>query len=157
NLRADQANVRFLSGEKDLNRCFPQSRTESADTVLSKEIYKTVKKYNVDWLMDMHEGVNYARLTSSSSVGQSVIYYPRTATKNVSQKIVKSLNQNISTSYKKFDLLTYPAKGSLSRAVGQFLGANSFIFETCSKQLLSTRVNYQLKAAGILLTELGMK
>lgn len=157
NLRAIKSDVRYLESEKDLNRCFPQSKTESADNTLSRAIYAAIKKHNVDWLMDMHEGANYSRLSSSSSVGQSIIYYPRTATKNVSLKIVNNLNKNISTSYKKFDLLKYPTRGSLARASAQYLGANSFIFETCSRQLLSTRVNYQLKAAGILLAELGMQ
>lgn len=157
NLRAIQADQRRVSGEKDLNRSFPQSRSDSADTILAKEIYNVVKKYNVDWLVDMHEGANYARIKSSSSVGQSLIYYPDSATKNIAKQIVNTLNQNISTSYKKFDLLTYPAKGSLSRASAQFLGVNSFIFETCSRQLLSTRVGYQLKAAGMLLSSLGMR
>ncbi len=157
NLRAIQSDVRRVSGEKDLNRSFPQSTNDSADTGLAKEIYNVVKRYKVDWLVDMHEGANYTQLKSSSSVGQSLIYYPDSATRNISQKIVASLNQNISTSYKKFSLLTYPVKGSLSRASAQYLGANSFIFETCSRQLLSTRVGYQLKAAGILLSSLEMK
>ncbi|MDD2620570.1 MAG: succinylglutamate desuccinylase/aspartoacylase family protein [Syntrophomonadaceae bacterium] len=155
NRRAVKSDVRFLCGEKDLNRCFPQSSSESADNILAKEIYRSVKKYKVDWLMDMHEGINYSRL--STSVGQSIVYYPDTATRKVSQKIIKNLNKNISTSYKKFDLLTYPTKGSLARASAQFLNTNSFILETCSRQLLSNRINYQLKASGTLLAELGMR
>lgn len=157
NLRAIQSDARRVSGEKDLNRSFPESTNDSADTILAKEIYNVVKMHKVDWLVDMHEGANYTQLKSSCSVGQSLIYYPDSATRNMTQKIVASLNQNISTSYKKFSLLTYPVKGSLSRASAQYLGANSFIFETCSRQLLSTRVGYQLKAAGILLSSLEMK
>lgn len=157
NLPADQNGTRRLSGGFDLNRSFPKSSSDSADNVLARSIYNTAKTYNVDWLVDLHEGCNYARVKSSSSVGQSVIYYPDSATRSICREIVNSLNQNISTSYKKFVLLTYPVKGSLSRASAQFLGANSFIFETCSKQLLSTRVGYQLKAAGILLSDLGMR
>ncbi|MEN6325947.1 MAG: succinylglutamate desuccinylase/aspartoacylase family protein [Syntrophomonas sp.] len=157
NLPADRIGNRTSSGSFDLNRCFPRTSRESADNVLSKAIYSAVKRYDVDWLVDMHEGVNYTSVKSSSSVGQSLIYYPDSATRNISQRIVSSLNQNISTSYKKFSLLTYPVQGSLSRASGQFLGVNTFIFETCSRQLLSTRVGYQLKAAGILLSSLGMR
>lgn len=148
--------VRYLSSEGDLNRDFPQSSTQSADNALSKAIWAAVKKYDVDWLMDMHEGYDYYKNTSTSSVGQSLIYYPNSGTKTIASKIVNSLNEGISTSYKKYSLLQYPVQGSLSRAAGQYLGVNSFIFETCDNPSLSVRVNYQLKAAKTLLQELDM-
>ncbi|ABI68485.1 deacylase-like protein [Syntrophomonas wolfei subsp. wolfei str. Goettingen G311] len=157
NSRAVNQGVRYVSGQKDLNRCFPTSSSGAADTRLSREIYYTLKKYNVDWLMDMHEGYNYSRLNSSSSVGQSLIYYPSSSTREVASKIVNNMNSGISTSYRKFSLLRYPTRGSLSRAAGQYLGVKSFIFETCSRDSLSTRLNYQLRAADILLGSLGMK
>ncbi|MDD3878900.1 MAG: succinylglutamate desuccinylase/aspartoacylase family protein [Syntrophomonas sp.] len=157
NTRAVNQGVRYVSGQKDLNRCFPTSRNGSADTRLSREIYYALKKYNVDWLMDMHEGYNYSRLKSSSSVGQSLIYYPSSSTREVASKIVNNMNSGINTSYRKFSLLRYPTEGSLSRAAGQYLGVKSFIFETCSRDSLSTRINYQLRAANMLLGSLGMK
>lgn len=157
NVRAVNQGVRYVSGQKDLNRCFPTSSGGKADTKLSSDIYNALKKYKVDWLMDMHEGYNYSRLQSTSSVGQSLIYYPSGSTAATANKIVNSLNSGISTTYRKFNLLRYPVQGSLSRAAGQYLGINSFILETCSRDSLSTRVNYQLKAADSLLGSLGMK
>ncbi|KUG04408.1 putative periplasmic protein [hydrocarbon metagenome] len=148
--------VRYISSEGDLNRDFPQSSTEAADNTLSRAIWAAVKKYDVEWLMDMHEGYDYYKNTSTSSVGQSLIYYPNSGTKTASSTIVSTLNQGISTSYKKFSLLQYPVKGSLARAAGQYLGVNSFIFETCDNPSLSIRVNYQLKAAKTLLQNLDM-
>lgn len=138
----------------DLNRAFPQSSKGSGNNSLSKAIYAAVKSYDVDWLMDMHEGYNYTKI--SDSVGQSIIYYPTTTTKTMASAIVSKLNSGISTSYKKFSLYRYPVKGSLARASGQYLGVNAFIFETASKPSLSVRVNYQLKAADTLLSRLGM-
>lgn len=148
---------RSAKGGSNLNRDFPQSSSQSADTTLAKAIYSAVKKYDVDWLMDMHEGYDYAKNKSTSSVGQSLIYYPNSKTKKVAGTIVSKLNGNISSSYKKFSLLRYPVKGSLARSTAQYLGVNSFIFETCSKQKLSTRVDNQLKAANTLLQQLNMK
>lgn len=148
---------RSAKGGSNLNRDFPQSSSQSADTILARAIYSAVKKYDVDWLMDMHEGYDYAKNKSTSSVGQSLIYYPNSKTKQVAGTIVSKLNRNISSSYKKFSLLRYPVKGSLARSTAQYLGVNSFIFETCSKQSLSTRVDYQLKAANTLLQQLNMK
>jgi hypothetical protein len=157
NKRAVAINKRYVSGEGDLNRDFPRTKSESPDNTLSKAIYNAVKTYDVDWLMDMHEGYDYYKNKSTSSVGQSLIYYPANSTKTIASKIVSNLNKGISTSSKKFSLLRYPVKGSLARSTGEFLDVNSFIFETCTKQKLSTRIDYQLKAANTLLAQLGMK
>ncbi len=156
NVLAVDKKVRYISSQGDLNRDFPQSSVQSADNTLSKAIWSAVKKHKVEWLMDMHEGYDYYKNTSTSSVGQSLIYYPNSGTKTVASKIVSTLNSDISTSYKKFSLLQYPVKGSLARASGQYLGVNSFIFETCDNPSLSVRVNYQLKAAKTLLQKLDM-
>lgn len=154
NKLAIEMDRRYVSTEGDLNRYFPQSSKENGGNTLSRAIWSAIKQYDVDWLMDMHEGINYCK--TSSSVGQSLIYYPQKSTKNMASKIVTGLNKNISTSYKKFSLIEYPIKGSLARATGQYLGVHSFIFETCDKATLSTRVNYQLQAAETLLQELDM-
>ncbi len=152
NKKAVQNKTRTYNG--DLNRAFPQSSSGTGNNTLAKSIYSAVKKYDVDWLMDMHEGYNYTKI--SDSVGQSLIYYPTTTTKTMANAIVSKLNSGISTSYKKFTLYRYPVKGSLARACGQYLGVKAFIFETASKPSLSVRVNYQMKAADTLLSRLGM-
>ncbi|MEQ8200890.1 MAG: succinylglutamate desuccinylase/aspartoacylase family protein [Syntrophomonadaceae bacterium] len=156
NQRAVEAHTRALGGA-DLNRDFPKSKSDSADNTLSKAIFGVVKGYGVDWLMDMHEGANYQKVTSSSSVGQSCIYYPDSSTRTVATRIVNSMNANINTSYKKFSLLRYPVSGSLSRAAAVVCGTKAFIFETCSRDPLDTRIDRQIKAANILLGYLGMK
>ncbi len=156
NKLADDKKIRYLSSEGDLNRSFPKSSSQTPSNTLSKAIWNAMKTYDVDWLMDMHEGYDYYKNPSTSSVGQTLIYYPNKSTNAVSSKIISSLNQNITTSYKKFSLLQYPAKGSLARAAGQYLGIHSFIFETCDNPSLSVRVDYQLKAAKTLLQELDM-
>jgi hypothetical protein len=157
NKLAIQQHRRSARGKANLNRSFPTSKYQSGDTVLARAIYSTVKKYDVDWLMDMHEGYDYAKSKKSSSVGQSLIYYPRGNTRTVASSIVSRLNSSISSSYRKFILLQYPVTGSLARSAGAYQGVHSFIFETCSKDKLSTRINNQLKAANILLSKLGMK
>lgn len=156
NVLAVDKKVRYISSQGDLNRDFPQSSVQSADNTISKAIWSAVKKHKVEWLMDMHEGYDYYKNKSTSSVGQSLIYYPSSGTKKVASKIVNTLNGGISSSYKKFSLLQYPVKGSLARAAGQYLGVKGFIFETCDNPSLSVRVNYQQKAARTMLKELGM-
>ncbi len=157
NKRAVEIDKRYVSGEGDLNRDFPQGKYESCDNTLSKAIYQAVKDYNVEWLMDMHEGYDYYKNSSTSSVGQSIIYYPSTTSKRMVEAIVNTLNKGISSSYKSFSILRYPAKGSLSRSTAEFLGVHSFIMETCTKEPLSNRIDYHLKAANKVLSELNMK
>jgi succinylglutamate desuccinylase len=156
NKLAIQQHRRYTRGGSDLNRDFPRTSSQSADNTLSRSIYKVVRDYDVDWLIDMHEGYDYSTNKANSSVGQTLIYYPSTTTATMAKGIVNTLNKGISSSYREFHLLRYPTAGSLSRASGQFLKAHTFIFETCSKQTLSTRVNQQLKAARYLLNDLNM-
>jgi len=156
NKRAVAAHRRSIGGA-DLNRDFPTSRSDRPDSTMATAIFNVVKNYDVDWLIDMHEGINYQKVKSSTSVGQSLIYYPDTQTKTIATKIVNSLNNGIKTSYKDFSLLRYPVSGSLASASAKVLGVNSFIFESCTKDPLSTRINYQLKAANMLLSHLKMK
>jgi len=154
NKRADAAHTRTVGGY-DLNRSFPSTKSGQASGTLAKAILSTMKGYNVEWVMDMHEGVNYSR--SSSSDGQSVIYYPNSQTKTIASSIVSTLNKQISGTSKDYELLQYPVKGSLARAAAVACGAHSFIFETCSKDPLSTRIDRQLTAANMLLSYLNMK
>lgn len=156
NKPAVEAGKRREPGGSDLNRMFPQSSAAAPGNTLSKAIYNVVKEYKVDWLMDMHESIGYHKDKSGSYVGQTIIYYPANGTINTVEYIVNELNKGISSSIQKFSILRYPVQGSLSRSSAQFLGVSSFIFETCSKQTLTTRISQQEKAAQSLLSRLGM-
>lgn len=155
NQRAIDNNSRMIKSVGDMNRQFPTNSSSSGDTSLTREIYKVVKDYKVDWLMDMHESKDYHKL-NSDSVGQTLIYYPANSTRSTVSNIVDSINKNVKYSRTKFTLLRYPVEGSLSRSAGQYLGVHSFICETCSKQSLSTRIDFQVKAANLLLKSQGM-
>lgn len=155
NQRAIDNKSRIIKSVGDMNRQFPTSSKSSADTHLTREIYKVVKDFNVDWLMDMHESIDYHKL-NPDSVGQTIIYYPANSTRSTVSGLLNSINKTIKYSRAQFTLLRYPVKGSLARAAGQYLGVHSYIFETCSKQSLSTRIDYHVKAANLLLKSLDM-
>lgn len=157
NQLAIKAKKRVAIGQADLNRAFPSTKSGNAKGVLAKSILNVIKDYQVDWVMDMHEGYEYSKNKSSSSVGQSLIYSPTANTKTLAQSIIALLNKSINSSSKQFSLLRYPVKGSIAKAATVTVGANSFIFETCSKEPLSKRVNNQLIAANKLLSYLNMK
>lgn len=156
NQRAIAARKRVAPGDSDLNRSFPTTKSGDAKGTLAKAILKVIKDYKVDWLMDMHEGFDYTSNKSSDSVGQSLIYYPAAETSSLAKNIISSVNSGISSGSRKFSLLRYPVAGSAAKAAVVTVGANSFIFETCSKDPLSTRINNQLKAANMLLNHLNM-
>ena len=157
NKLAIAAKSRTAEGQVNLNRAFPSTKYGTAKGVLAQSILKVIKDYQVDWVMDMHEGYDYTKKTSTSSVGQSLIYYPSSTTRTLGSRIVNTLNKYIGLNRKEFSLLKSPVKGSITRSAAVTVGANSFIFETCWKESLSTRVNNQLKAANMLLSYLNMK
>lgn len=156
NQKALELNRRKAPGQLDLNRAFPRSSKDKPDNRLARDIYQIAKDYDVDWVIDLHEGYDYYRRASTDSVGQTVIYYPRGDTRNMALAVVHKLNSKISTPYRQFKLLRYPVQGSLTRATGQYLGAHSFIVETCSKDRLSTRVNRNSVAVDTILGRLNM-
>ncbi len=156
NKRAIQLGQRQVPGEEDLNRAFPKTAGQTPDNDLAAAIFSVVKEHRVDWIVDFHEEKDF-RSQSRDADGQTLIYYPQASSQAVVEKVLTDLNTDISKSSEKFLLLRYPVKGSLVRSASELLGVNGFIFETCKKQALSTRMNYNLKATDLLLAELGMK
>jgi len=56
NKLAVKSKDRVASGQADLNRAFPSTKYGSAKGILAQSILKGIKDYQVDWVMDMHEG-----------------------------------------------------------------------------------------------------
>ncbi|MGE5652725.1 MAG: succinylglutamate desuccinylase/aspartoacylase family protein [Bacillota bacterium] len=139
----------------DLNRQFPKTKYESADTALAREIFGLVGKYGVDYLMDLHEGIDYYR-NDTGSVGQTVIYYPTKNAATLANNIYSSVNAGM-TGVRRFTVLKYPVPGSLARAAGLKYNIPTFILETADNPALSTRVALQEKGVNRLLAELGMR
>ncbi len=148
---------RAPSATGNLNRKFPATKNGAAEGTLARAILSMMKEYRPDWVIDLHEGLNYAGLSTSDSVGQSVIYYPSGAAKTGAKKIVAALNSGITTSYRQFRLLQYPVKGSLARAAAVSCGASAMIVETCTKDKLETRIARQLKAVRTILSHAGLQ
>lgn len=147
--------TRTCKGVGDLNRSFPNSSTGSPDDVLAQAIWKVVKDYKVTWLVDLHEGYNYHKVYNPS-VGQSLIYYPRTGSYSVGKAVISRLNQDIDNPDHRFSLFPTPLPKTLARSTSEFLGVHGFTFETCNLQPLSTRINQHQLAIKTFLIQLGM-
>ncbi|NLV16285.1 MAG: hypothetical protein GXY50_03615 [Syntrophomonadaceae bacterium] len=155
NIVAVKNGTRGSSGVSDLNRHFPTTKNGKARTNTAQSIWDTIKAYDVDYLIDLHEGYDYHKI-NSKSYGQTLIYYPVSSSQTVGQKIINKLNSRIASSSKHFTLVRYPYPGTLARSTAQYLGINSFILETCRKSPLSVRIDNGVIAAQTLLTHLGM-
>lgn len=153
---AVQNNTRTASGVGDLNRSFPKSKSDKPDDPLARAIWKVVKDYDVDYLIDLHEGYKY-HLQTKSSWGQTVIYYPNSGTKAIADRMVKTLNSSIPNPSKRFSTVKYPLKGELSRSTGQILGCHSYVIESCRLETLNSRIGRHTTAVKSALRYLGMQ
>lgn len=155
NRLADLAGTRTTPTIYDLNRSFPSTSSGTPDDVLARSMWKAIKDYKVQWLLDLHEGYYFHKETPSSA-GQSLIYYPVSGSFSVGTSVIKSLNTSITTSSHKFTMYPAPLPRTIARATGQFLGVHSFILETCRKESVTTRTNRHLTGVKAFLTRLGM-
>ena len=139
----------------DLNRDFPRTKTGTAGSKTAQSIWDAIKKYEVNYLIDLHEGYNYHKI-QPSSYGQTLIYYPISGARTVGQVIIDELNKGIGSPSKHFTLVKYPYEGTLARATAQHLGVIAFTLETCRKSAQSIRINNGIKATKTLLRYLDM-
>lgn len=157
NILACKAHDRYTSATGDLNRDFPKSASYKADSYLARAIQDAIRKYKPSYFIDLHEGFDYYKNKSTSSVGQTIIYYPEDDARTIASKIANNLNSRISSSYKEFAILKYPVSGSLARYAGEAYDIPSMIFETAQKVSLDTRIDYHMTAVLTYLKHLGMR
>lgn len=155
NVPAVNNRTRSGPGDPDLNRQFPQSSTAAAKTVPARALWAALREHRPDWVIDLHEAMS-ARNINPSSVGQTLIAYPRTPIIDAGNAVFAQMNRSISNSDYRFQVIRYPVQGSLARAAGEFLGANAGIFETTRLVGESTRIQWQLQFVELLLDHLQM-
>ncbi len=140
---------------RDLNRNFPKQDRSEAVTPLCQAVWKFVSQQQPDWFFDLHEGFDVHRL-NSKSVGSSVIAFPESS--RFAKILLKSVNDDIAPE-RQFDLLANrgPIVGSLARACGESLGAQSFILETTFKsQPISLRTRQHRRMVSTALQQIGI-
>lgn len=150
-----QAGTRNGSHPGDLNRDFPRSKSDTADSVLAESIWALMTSVRPDYLFDLHEGYDFHKV-NASSVGQSLIYYPTGDAASLAQAMQAAVNAGISQPKHRFSLLRYPVKGSLARAAGIVLGTKAMILETSRKQSLEDRIAQHVTMVRAALERLGM-
>lgn len=160
NPQALAARKRLIPGvgddEADLNRnfsvvgkaCHPVGETAA-------ELWRIVQKVSPDWVIDLHESINFRRV-NTRNVGNTIIVYPNDKTIKSVEKVVGAINATITEDFKKFTILKPPAKGSLVRAAAETLNAKGFLIETTRREPLQIRIHQHCLLVERFLHELGM-
>lgn len=154
NKPAVQQQRRSATGDPDLNRQFPQRPGQAARTQLARALWEELRRYNPDWVFDLHEAMGNSNL-DAASVGQSIIVYPTTQMTSLARRVINRVNVGLTTT-RRFNLMRHPVPGSLADAAGEVLGANSAIVETSRTYALNTRINWHLQIMRYMLEELNM-
>ncbi len=158
NRPAVAAGSRVPPGGYDLNRAFPTAPGRQPTLTPAREIWGVLTEFAVDWLVDLHEGYDFYLNPNTSSVGQTIIYYPTSeVTRQVLETALARLNRGITQPLRRFTLVRYPVEGSLARAAGQYLGIHACIAETCSRLPLSTRIAHHLTVVDTVLEATGLR
>ena len=137
---------------RDLNRNFPSAAEPTPRGELAAAIWKELVELEPDWLVDLHEGVDY-RAGNSRSVGNSVIVHPSEHGERVAKRLITAVNLGIQDEERRFKLLRYPKHGTLARAAAEHLGCGAMILETTRKGATSERVEQHLLLVRRLLEE----
>ncbi len=143
-------------GEGNLNRNYPREADEAARGALASNLWAFVAGLQPDWVVDLHEGVDFNRY-SDRSVGSSVIACASAEARAAAEVMQQAVNASITNASRLFTLLGPPIAGSLARAAGDRLGAQALIAETTIKeQPLSIRTRQHRIMTHALLSHLGM-
>ncbi len=142
---------RFTPGKPayDLNRQFPAARG-----VLPAALWKLLKRYRPDWVVDLHESQGYH--FEKRRLGNSLIVCKNASARAQARRMAAQASHYTTGKKYHWILKGPPIKGSLARAAARSLGCKSMIIETCVKEPMARRVRYHRMHLHKLLSELKM-
>lgn len=88
---------------RDLNRNYPTNDFEQTRDPISSRIINWIKSYNINFILDFHEGWGYS-IVNKDSMGSGIFPGLLHNSKQIAEDIVVSLNHSISNPAKKFTL-----------------------------------------------------
>ena len=152
-------NMRHVPGvpraNRDLNRNFPGRNLGAPRGLLAGALWDRLKSMRPAWLIDLHEGVDLARMNPVKA-GNSLVFCPEPETRKAACKMVDAVNASIRSEDRKFVLKRYPGEGALARAATDRLGIRGLVLVTTRKTALSLRVRQHRIGVHALLEHLGM-
>ena len=88
---------------RDLNRNYQTTDFEQANEPISRRITTWIRDYNINFILDFHEGWGYS-IVQRDSMGSGIFPGLMHNSKQIAEDIVVSLNHSISNPSKKFTL-----------------------------------------------------
>lgn len=154
NVSAIQRQHRLGADQLDLNRSFPGRASGSPTQQLAAAIYGVKLEFEPDWVIDLHEALEFERLRPGA-LGQTIIYPYGFKSLDIIGELLAAVNRNIKLSNNHFLLRRGLVKGTvLETAVS--VSAECIIVETCRQLPLDVRVDYQQRTVLSLLYLLGV-
>ncbi len=144
NKKAIMHGVRAMSDREDLNRNYP-GNTNSNNTIkrLAGEIFEIMNKNEVEFLLDLHESVDYYN-KNNSFYGQTIVLddNKNSFLNKIAKYLVDELNSNIISPKNKFEVIVKPIVGSSTYEALNHLKISGITFETCKKIDYNKRVDF---------------
>ncbi|MCA9038412.1 MAG: succinylglutamate desuccinylase/aspartoacylase family protein, partial [Planctomycetaceae bacterium] len=162
NVPALTAGTRYIpdveKAVRDLNRNFHHEEGVVAPKgELAAHLWTLIDRYQPDWVVDLHEGIDFGRL-NKNSVGSSVIASTTPAAEAMAELLISCVDQEIALADRKFMLRGPAVRGSLARAASeQSKSCSTLILETTVKgQSLALRSRQHRRMVATLLYRLDM-
>jgi len=146
NKEAIKHRVRAISQEEDLNRNYPGDPTSEGIERLAGEIFKIMKNNEIDFLLDLHESVDYYN-KNSFFYGQTIVLDDNNHLflREIADYLANELNSSIVSSEDMFDVIVKPIAGSSTYEALNHLEIYGVTFETCNKLDYKKRVDFHFQ------------
>ncbi|UCE07044.1 MAG: succinylglutamate desuccinylase/aspartoacylase family protein [bacterium] len=145
----------------NLNRCYPGDSKGLPMEREAYEIVQLIREQEIALLLDLHESPRFHLESKNKSdqyhgLGQTLIYTPDEKATWLGMIVLDQLNSSIAPGVKQFSLVERPIEHSAAWSAGEIFKIPAFTVETCKKQPLEERIQYQVQIVTIILKEKGM-
>lgn len=146
NKAAVRNRVRALSLTEDLNRNYPGDPASRGIKKLAGEIFEIMNNYNVDFLLDLHESMDYY-IENSSCYGQTIVLDSdnNEFLQDISKYLSGKLNQLVIIPKDYFEIIIKPVEGCSTYEALNRYNIPGITFETCTKMDYNKRVEFHYK------------
>jgi len=146
NKAAIKNRVRALSLTEDLNRNYPGDPASSGIKKLAGEIFEIMDNYNVDFLLDLHESMDYYT-ENTSCYGQTIVLDSDSNMflQDISEYLSGKLNQSVIFPKDYFEVIIKPIEGCSTYEALNRYNIPGITFETCTKMDYNKRVEFHYK------------
>ena len=147
---------RCFPSKMDLNRLYPGDIFSKDLARLAVELFNIMKNNKIDFLIDLHESIDFYR-NNPSRYGQTIVIDSNDQSlKKFSQDIVCDINRNITKSNHLFQVIIKPIKGCSTYEAYNRLNIPAITFETCQKIDFNLRVYYHQQCIKAILNHFNM-